>query len=601
VNLELTRGAADFLSNLRVGDADAIFSYMTLIIRYLLPIPALIVAVRCAVSLLRDKCDSELWGYLSLPNGTRVPLEHWENIIGRARDADIRIAYPSLSRSHAAVIRDSAGGWRVYDLGSKGGVRVNGRAVAVGEGRAVRSGDLLDLGAVQLVFVASDSDSERLRAGERKRPGKEIKPGATLVFLTEFTLLLGVQACIAKSDALAAAVPAAFAALIAAMWFSYALTRAIGRVGFEVETLSFLLCAVGFSITASSAPEALWRHIFFLAAGVALYFAIGWFLRDLDRAVKLRWPIGAVGLALLMANLLLSDAVFGAKNWLRIGSVSFQPSEFVKIAFVFAGSATLDRLFARRNLALFIIYAGACALALAMMRDFGSALIFFAAFLVIAFIRSGDIATVFLSLGAAALAGALAIAARAHIAARFGSWGRAWENVNASGGFQQTRAMAAAASGGLFGVGSGNGWLKRIFAADTDLVFAVVCEELGLIVALTAVLSVLVLAVFATRSAAAARSSYYVIAACACAAMLIFQMALNVLGSMDILPFTGVTFPFVSRGGSSFVACWGLIAFLKAADTRQNASFAIRLPGGRSRRGDGAERGGRREETRGEN
>ena len=59
--------------------------------------------------------------------------------------------------------------------------------------------------------------------------------------------------------------------------------------------------------------------------------------------------------------------------------------------------------------------------------------------------------------------------------------------------------------------------------------------------------------------------------------MMVFQMALNVFGSVDILPLTGVTFPFVSTGGSSMVACWALLAFLKAADTRQNASFAIRL------------------------
>jgi cell division protein FtsW (lipid II flippase) len=580
-------GARDFLYGLRLGDADGFFSYVTLVIRYTLPILALIIAVRCAVSLLRGERDSERWGYLSLPNGTRIQLEHWENIIGRAGDADVLMAYPSLSRSHAAVIRDSTGLWRVYDIGSKGGVRVNGSKTEPGEGRPVKSGDLIDLGMVQLVFVASDSESELEMARERRRPGREIRPGATLVFLTEFVLLMGVQMCISKADALTAAVPIAFAALIAAMWFCYALTRAIGRVGFEIETAAFFLCSVGLSIAASSAPESLWRQIGFLALGITLYFAVGWFLRDLNRAVRLRWPIGAAGLALLAVNLLLGDTIFGARNWLQIGGVSFQPSEFVKIAFVFTGAATLDRLFARRNLMLFLAYAGACVLALAMMRDFGSALIFFVAFLVIAFIRSGDIATVFLSVGAAVFAGVLAVAARTHIAARFSSWGHAWENVNAAGGFQQTRAMSAAAGGGIVGVGAGGGWLKQIFAADTDLVFGMVCEELGLIVAVIAVVTVAVLAVFAVRSAAGARSSYYIIGACAAASIFVFQMSLNVLGSTDILPFTGVTFPFVSRGGSSLVACWGLLAFIKAADTRQNSSFAIKLPSRRARRGRG--------------
>ena len=135
----------------------------------------------------------------------------------------------------------------------------------------------------------------------------------------------------------------------------------------------------------------------------------------------------------------------------------------------------------------------------------------------------------------------------------------------------------AAASGGLFGVGAGNGWLKTIPAADTDLVFGMVCEEQGLLIATLAIACLCALCVFAVKSTAAARSSFYSIAACAATSMLLFQMALNVLGSVDLLPLTGVTFPFVSNGGSSLLSSFGLLAFVKAVDTRQNASFATRL------------------------
>ncbi|MEG2213206.1 MAG: FtsW/RodA/SpoVE family cell cycle protein, partial [Clostridiales bacterium] len=103
-------------------------------------------------------------------------------------------------------------------------------------------------------------------------------------------------------------------------------------------------------------------------------------------------------------------------------------------------------------------------------------------------------------------------------------------------------------------------------------------EELGLIIALAAIVAVIIAALFAVKSAYNARSSYYVIAACATAGLLVFQTMLNVCGSLDILPLTGVTFPFISNGGSSMIASWMLLAFLKAADTRQNASFAIPLP-----------------------
>ncbi len=136
--------------------------------------------------------------------------------------------------------------------------------------------------------------------------------------------------------------------------------------------------------------------------------------------------------------------------------------------------------------------------------------------------------------------------------------------------------MMCIASGGLFGLGAGNGWLKYVFAADTDLVFAFLCEEWGLIIGLCAVAVIVILAVFTVRSAKVGRSSFYTIAACAAVTILTIQTILNVFGTMDLLPLTGVTFPFLSNGGSSMLASWGLIAFLKAADTRQNASFAVR-------------------------
>ena len=144
--------------------------------------------------------------------------------------------------------------------------------------------------------------------------------------------------------------------------------------------------------------------------------------------------------------------------------------------------------------------------------------------------------------------------------------------------------MCAAASGGLVGVGAGKGWLEGVFAANTDLVFGMLCEEWGLIIALLSVACIVTLAVFAVRCTKAGRSTFYTIAACAATSLLVFQSILNIFGSVDLLPLTGVTLPFVSHGGSSMVSAWGLLAFLKAADTRQNASFAIKLEKRRKRK-----------------
>lgn len=572
----------DWLSNFgsslaeTFSDSSAdIFSYFTFLIRFILPVLAIIIIYRCVKSLLRDKIDKELWGYLSLPNGARISLNHWENIIGRSKVSDIFLEYPTLSRSHAALIRDDKGNWRVYDLDSKGGMKRNGKEVC---GDApLKNGDLLSLGGVDMVLVSLSKAEERTQADSRTRPGKNIRAGATLFFLTEFQILLGLQLCISQGANINPAVPITFGLLIALMWAFYFITRAFRRVAFEIETIAFFLCTLGMAVTSSSAPEGLYKQIICLALGIVLFFALCWFLRDLNRVKKLRWPIAGAGLILLFINLLFSDSVFGAKNWLNLFGITFQPSEFVKIAFVLAGAATLDRLFAKRNLLLFIAFSGICVIVLALMSDFGTASVFFVTYLIIAFLRSGDFATIFLSVGGAGFAGVLAVSIKPYIADRFATWGKAWQFAN-EGGYQQTRTMAAAASGGLFGIGAGNGWLKTITAADTDMVFGMITEELGLIIAILAVFSIVALAVFAVRSSSTARSSFYVIAACAAVTILMFQTLLNVCGSVDLLPFTGVTFPMVSKGGSSLIACWGLLAFVKAADTRQNASFAIKLP-----------------------
>ena len=569
-------------------------SYISMSIRYILPILAVIILTRCFRSLLQNENRKERWGSLSLSNGMHVILNHWENVIGRSRSSDVYMKFPTLSRTHAAVIRDDKGDWRIYDirqlyLSAIGGwfqgnsskqreaIIVNGEAVEGKEGAPIENGDVISLGGMELVFSTIDEAGEIKQALADKKPGSLIKQGITLFFLTVFQLFLGIQLCISMGGDMTTAVLISTIALILVMWLSYSITRALRRTAFEVETLAFFLCTIGMAVCISSSPTDIYRQIVILIAGVVLFFTLGWFLRDLTKAKDLRKPIAVIGLLLLIANLIFSRPIYGARGWLEIGAFSFQPSEFVKIALIFVGAATLDRLFAKRNLSVFVGFAGACVVVLTMTNDFGSALVFFVTYLVIAFMRSGDIATIILSIGSAGFAGFLALRLRSHVSGRFVTWGNAWDYIY-TGGFQQTRAMSAAAGGGLFGVGAGEGWLKNVFAADSDLVFGFVCEELGLIIAAAAFGSIILFALFSVKSTETARSSFYAIGACAAASILVFQMSLNVLGSMDILPFTGITFPFVSRGGSSLIASWGLLAFIKAADTRRSASIFVKTP-----------------------
>jgi len=546
--------------------------WYTAIVRLLFPALSVFILFRAIRSLLRIPHTPETWGQLSLPNGSAIPLTHWENILGRGKSADARVVYPSISRQHAALCRGEDDSWTVYDLGSKGGTLVNGERIA--ESAPVHLGDTITLGGVPLVFLPQ-TVAEREELDQRRKAEQPAAMWPSFVGLTVFQVLACGQLLVAAGQEASPMIPLAFLGLTLAMWLYVTVLRLTRCAGFEMETIAFFLSTLSLCVTASSAPESLFKQFVAILLGLVLFLILGVFLRDLHRVGRTRWCMAAVTVGLLAVTLLLGQAKYGAVNWISIGGVSFQPSELAKVCYIFAGAATLERLFRRRNLTLFILLTGVCIGLLALMSDFGTAAIFFVTFLVIAYLRSGDWATLSLICGGAVFAVGIVLKFKPYILSRFSSWGHAWEATSTTG-YQQSRTMSAAASGGLFGMGGGNGWLHRIAAADTDLVFGMLCEEWGLIIAVMAVLSIVTLAVFAIRAVRVGRSSFYTIAACATGSLLVFQTCLNVFGSVDLLPLTGVTFPFVSNGGSAMLSAWGLLAYLKATDTRENASFAIR-------------------------
>lgn len=537
---------------------------------------SLSVIVRCLRSMLRERYDPEIWAYLRVGKQT-LPVHHWENLLGRSRSADLRLDYPDLRRFQAVLRRNDKGQWTLHDVFGRGGVRVNGEAVS-GDGRAVADGDQIQLGSHSLRFLDTDEQKRQRLDAARSSAGKRVSPVLTLLELTVFQLFLLLQHALSAPPEELPAVALSFALLILLEWCCFNAMRVIGRSGFEAETLAFYLTSLGFSVCASSAPEDMYRHGLIAVLSVVLFLLLGAWLRNLQRTASLRVPAALAALALLALNLAFGAEINGARNWILIGPFSLQPSEFVKVAYVYVGASTLDRLYRRRNLFSFIAFSALCVGAMALLGDFGAALIFFVTFLVISFMRSGSIATLFLSLAGAGMAGMLAVSVKPHIARRFAVWGHVWADRYGAG-YQQTRAMSAAAAGGLFGKGAGAGWLHQLRynpASNTDLVFGIVCEELGLLIGLCSLTALLVLAFFAVRSARRGRSAYFAIASCAAMSLLLTQMALNVFGSMDLLPFTGVPFPFVSKGGSSLISCWMLLAFIKGADNRKGASFAVR-------------------------
>ncbi len=542
--------------------------------RYLAPALALLILWRCIWPLLRFQRQPEKWAWLVKPDGTREAVTHWENLLGRSRNSDIVLTYPTISRSHAVLTRYDDGSWSLTEIGRRGAVCVKGKRIVAA---ALHYGDKFTLGDVEFSLAPMTATEMKNEKKGRTRPSEQSLPEVTLLLLTLFQFFTALVLWMSCDTEYAGRVFLYFSIFFLAQWLLFFVIRILGRSAFELETIAFFLCTLGLSVIVSDAPQELGKQVFCICVGIVIYMLISLAMRDLHWAKMVRYAAAVGGILLLLANLLVGVEINGARNWIVLGSFTFQPSELVKLCFIFVGASTMDRVVAKRNVIYFIIYSGFICACLVYMNDFGAALIFFVAFLVAAYLRSGSVATVGVALMAVAFATVIAVVYFGeHVQRRFESWGRVWE-VPMDGGYQQTRAMIRIAMGGLFGLGPGKGWLKAVAASDTDLVFAFISEEWGFLMAIMMVLIIAMPTVFVIRSARMGRSSFYTIAATAAAAVMSTQVILNVFGTMDLLPLTGVTFPFVSNGGSSMLCCWGLLAFVKSADVRQNAAVSVKV------------------------
>jgi cell division protein FtsW len=569
-------------------------AYYTLVVRWIFPILAIAILLRCILPLIKTSKAKEVWAYLDLKDGTRMPVRHWENSIGRSKLSDIVIDFAFASRSHA-VLSFCNGVWKISDLDSKGGVKVNG---AVIEHRSdVKFGDVISLAGLEMTLNPPEAEPKGLQLQiEAQSPGTQpqaaeqppiqpytgskISTGMTLFLILLFQILGGLQLWLSATDHREAEMPLTFLFFILIQCIYIILMRRFSRKTLELDLLCFFLCGLDLLVVAAAAPDSLYKQLIAILIGIISYTVLGVLIKDLGRARKVKYILAAGAILLLVLNLAIGETRYGAKNWINLGFVTVQPLEFVKVAFVIAGTATLDRLLTKRNMTAFIGFSGACICALVLMRDLGTAVVFFGTFIVIAFMRSGDVRTIALITSGAVLGAIAAIFFLPYIATRFATWGHAWEVVN-DAGYQQTRTMIYAASGGLAGVGGGYGYLSRVAAADTDLVFGMLSEEWGMLVALVSIAIILFFAFYAVFLTKSCRSSFYAIAACGAASIFLIQTGLNVFGSMDILPLTGVTIPFVSNGGSSMIASWGLMAFIKAADDRVLSGKSENASGGK--------------------
>ena len=542
-------------------------------LRVAAPLLAAFLLIRCVMPLLTFRREPEIWAWLNMADGTQVPITHWETLIGRSKSCDVVIGSITVSRNHAVLTRYDDGSWTISDAGSKGGTFVNDRQVQI---YALKNRDRINLGGVemQLQPITQHQEIRQAQLRTKAASGWDSVTNLMLLSILQCLIFLGFLLKGNQEDLLS--ITQGFGGIIVCQWLLYLFYCIIRRKSFEVETIAFFLCTLGMAAISTVKPAETIKQLSAMILGVGTFLVLGWSLRDLERAKRVRYLATVAGVVFLVITLIFGTEYYGAKNWLIIGGMSLQPSELSKVCFVFVGASTMDRIMSKRNLILFIAYSVLICGLLALMNDFGTALVFFCAFLIIAYLRSGSVGTVGLAITALVFAGVIALKIAPHALQRFAAWRHIWEDpLNA--GYQQTRALMCIASGGLLGLGPEGGLLQNVFAADSDIVFATVSEEWGLLMAVMTVLCIVVLGLFPIRTARVARSCFYSIGGCTAGAVLVIQTILNCLGTLDILPFTGVTFPFVSNGGTSMIGAWGLLAFVKAADTRQNASFAVRL------------------------
>jgi peptidoglycan glycosyltransferase len=320
--------------------------------------------------------------------------------------------------------------------------------------------------------------------------------------------------------------------------------------------------------------QALWT-----AVGIGAYVLTLFLVRRTRTLERYRYSLMLLGLALLLMPLVpgVGQTIRGAKIWVSIGALNFQPGEFAKIVLaVFFAAYLVDkrevlRVGARRlgrlhlpdlrTLGPVLLAWITSLVVMGAERDLGTSLLFFALFVVMLWVAT-DRAT-YLVLGAGLFAGGAWFAWKTfdHVQTRVEVWLDPWQDVSGKG-YQTVQATFALAWGGVVGTGIGLGNPDRIPIAPTDFIFAAIGEELGLLGAAAVLIAFLLMVGSGLRIAQRAETPFDTLLAVGLTTIIGIQSFIIIGGVIRLVPLTGITLPFVSYGGSSLVANYVLLALL---------------------------------------
>lgn len=328
-----------------------------------------------------------------------------------------------------------------------------------------------------------------------------------------------------------------------------------------INNMCFLLC-VGFIILTRLSFERALRQFVLVVFSAAVTLVIPFIIDRAWQLSRIPWVYAGLGAGLLGAVYLVGDNSYGAQLSLTIRGVSVQPSEFVKILFVFFTATMFYRSTSKKQVVVTTLVACVHVFILAISRDLGSALIFFITYVFMLFIATSDWR--YLGLGAAggAAASVLGWLLFSHVRVRVAMWANPWADID-NKGYQITQSLFAIGTGSWFGMGLYQGMPMRIPVVEKDFILAAVSEEMGALSAFCILLICLGCFIQFMMIASEMEAMFYKLIAVGLGTLYISQVFLTAGGACKFIPSTGVTLPFVSYGGSSMLSTFILFSVIQ--------------------------------------
>lgn len=322
-----------------------------------------------------------------------------------------------------------------------------------------------------------------------------------------------------------------------------------------------LLCTGFIMLTRLSAAKAM-RQFVIAAAAALLTLWIPCLIDRVWQLAKIPWVYCVLGLLLLLVVCVAGNTSYGAQLSLTIAGISVQPSEFVKISFVFFAATMFYRSLDVKNVAVTTAAAAAHVLILVVSKDLGSALIFFVSYVLLLFAATSNWLYLGAGAGSGVLAAVLSYRLFSHVQVRVEAWQNPWKDI-AGRGYQITQALFAIGTGGWFGMGLYQGMPGKIPVVEKDFIFAAISEELGGVYALCILLICLGCFIQMMQIAIQMQAAFYRLIAFGLGIEYILQVFLTIGGVIKFIPSTGVTLPFVSYGGSSMLSTFLLFGIIQ--------------------------------------